>query len=134
MFRSAKDVDGAIEEVRTWADSLPGEFALDVTDYDDGTVIAVKGTLISSEIVVSVWLRLQPDLVVTQYRLHVQHRDGRLLWSHDRHPGHEEAPGMRGPEHVHRLSGGKEVRLPANPIDLSSVRDALIEASLEHAT
>lgn len=134
MFRSAQDVDGAIDEIGRWADSLPGDFTIEVTDYDDGVVIEVTGTLISSGLVLHAWLRLDPALVVNRYRFHVQHRDGRLLWRQDRHPGHDDAPGMRGPEHVHRLRAGHEVRLPADPVDLVGIRDALVEANLEHAT
>lgn len=133
MFHSAQTVEDAIDELARWADSLPGEFTIDVTDFTDATVIEVTGTLISSGLGLRVWLHVASNLEVEQYRFHVQHPDGRLLWRHDRHPGHEEAAGMRGPEHVHRRRGGVEVRRPDSPVDLLSIREALIQANLEHA-
>lgn len=77
---------------------MPGEFAIEVTDFTDATVIEVTGTLISSGLVLRVWLHVGSNLEVEQYRFHVQHPDGQLLWRHDRHSGHEDATGMRGPE------------------------------------
>lgn len=133
MFHSAQTVDDAVEEVSRWTDSLPGEFTVDVTDFTDAAVFEATGTLISSGLVLRVWLQVASSLAVEQYRFHVQHPDGRLLWRHDRHPGHEDAPGMRGLEHVHRLRAGIEVRHPADPVDLDGIREALIQANLEHA-
>lgn len=133
MFHAAQNIDEAVDEVGRWTDSLPGEFEVEVADFDDATVIEVIGILISSGLALRAWLQVNPNMAVEQYRFHVQHPDGRLLWRHDRHPGHEHAPGMRGPEHVHRLRGGKEVRLPADPVDRDAIRVALIEANLQHA-
>lgn len=47
--------------------------------------------------------------------------------------GHETAPGMRGPEHVNRRRASQEVRLQTDPVDLVMIREALIEANVEHA-
>lgn len=134
MFRSARDIEGAVEEVGRWADSLPGDFAIEVTDHTDGAVIAVTGVLISSGLSVRAWIHIDESSAVRQYRFHVQDPDGHLVWRHDNHPGHETAPGMRGPEHVHRLLAGKDVRLPTDPVDLLTLREALIEANVDHAS
>lgn len=133
MFRSARDVDGAIDEIGRWADSLPGDFAIEVTDYADGAVIAVTGLLMSSGLALRAWVHLDESALVHQYRFHVQDSGGQLVWRQDNHPGHETDPGMRGPEHVHRLRDGEEVRVPADPVDLVVIRDALIQANVEHA-
>src|SRR5665213_1758419 len=53
MFETAQTVDQAIDEVGRWADSLPGDFSIDITDHDDLTVIEVNGTLIASGIAVA---------------------------------------------------------------------------------
>lgn len=47
MFRSSGNIDEAIDEVTRWADSLPGEFSIDVTDHDGEVLIEVNGVLIS---------------------------------------------------------------------------------------
>lgn len=133
MFQSAHNSDEAIDEVVRWADSLPGEFAVDVTDYDDGLLIEVRGTLLSSGLSLAALLRLGDELAVQQYRVHLQHDDGRLLWRRDRHPGHEHEPGMTGPEHVHRVVGGRKVRRPSGPVELATIREQIITANLEYA-
>lgn len=58
MFRSARGIEGAIDEIGRWADSLPGEFAIEVIDYADGAVIAVTGVLISSGLGLRAWIHL----------------------------------------------------------------------------
>ena len=133
MFQSAHNSDEAIDEVVRWADSLPGEFAVDVTDYDDGLLIEVRGTLLSSGLSLAALLRLGDELDVPQYRFHLQHDDGRLLWRRDRHPGHAHEPGMTGPEHVHRVVGGREVRRPSGPVELATIPAQIITANLEYA-
>ncbi|HUF84060.1 MAG TPA: DUF6516 family protein [Acidimicrobiia bacterium] len=75
-----------------WADSLPGDFAIEVTDHTDGAVIAVTGVLISSGLVVRAWIHVDGSSRVRQYRFHVQDTAGGLVWRHDNHPGHENAP------------------------------------------
>ena len=114
--------------------SLPGEIAIEVTDHTDGAVIAVTGVLMSSGLSLRAWIHIDESSAVRQYRFHVQDTNGQLVWRHDNHPGHETAPGMRGPEHVHRLRAGKEVRVPVDPVDLVLIREALIEANVEHGS
>ena len=79
-------------------------------------------------------LVLESDLTVLEYRFHVRDGGDQLLWREDRHAGHEHERGMRGPEHVHRIQGGREVRLPADPVDLAGIREALIQANIDHAS
>ena len=133
MFRSAGNIDEAIDEVTRWADSLPGDFSIDVTDHDAEVLIELNGVLISSGLLLSASVLLAPDLTVLEYRFQLRHTDHGLLWRHDRHPGHENEPGMRGPEHVHQMRGGRAVRLPADPVDLVGMRDALVQANLDQA-
>ncbi|MEO7571259.1 MAG: hypothetical protein ABIX10_02375 [Acidimicrobiales bacterium] len=41
---------------------------------------------------------------------------------------------MRDLLQVHRLEAGHEVHLPADPVDLGSIRDGLVDANVEYAT
>lgn len=87
---------------------MPGELAVDITDYDDGLLIEVRGTLLSlSGPSLAALLPLGDELAVPQYRFHLQHDDGRLLWRRDRHPGHEHEPGMTGVELPGRRRRGR---------------------------
>ncbi|MBA2576191.1 MAG: hypothetical protein H0V05_06040, partial [Euzebyaceae bacterium] len=42
MFRSPQNLDEAVDEAGRWADSLPGDFAVEVTGFDDATVIQAR--------------------------------------------------------------------------------------------
>lgn len=133
MFRASSSIEDAIDEIATWADSLPGDFAVDVTEHDDLTIIDVAGALVSSGLRLQATLLVDAQVSVAEYRFDLRHPDGRLLWRQDRHPGHERAPGMRGPEHVHLVEKAGEVREPADPVELSSLREQLVQANLDHA-
>ncbi|MBL8776840.1 MAG: hypothetical protein JNK12_12945 [Acidimicrobiales bacterium] len=133
MFRSSTTIDEALEEIVGWADSLPGDFSIDVVDHDDATTIDLHGALISSAVEVRASLVVTADATVLEYRFDVRRREGGLLWRHDRHLGHEHDPGMRGPEHLHEVRAGKEVRLPSDPVDLAAVRVLLVQTNLDLA-
>jgi ribosome-associated toxin RatA of RatAB toxin-antitoxin module len=57
VFGRARTLEDAVEEVETWPDSLPGDFSVNVTSYDDSSVIAVDGSLIASAVVVHASIR-----------------------------------------------------------------------------
>lgn len=133
MFRSSTTVDEALDEIVGWADSLPGDFSIDVIDHDDATTIELHGALISSAVEVRASLLLAADASVLEYRFDVRQPNGGLLWRHDRHLGHEDDPGMRGREHLHEVRAGEEVRLPTDPVDLTAVRALLVQTNLDRA-
>jgi len=134
VFDRARSVDEAVGEIETWADSLPGDFSVNVTDYDDASLIEVDGSLIASGLVVRASIRVGPGATVDEYRFHVQTPRGQVAWRQDCHPGHEHERGMHGPEHVHQPRGSEEVRRPAPPATLESIRQALVVTNLDHAT
>jgi len=68
VFRSPQNLDEAVDEVGRWADSLPGDFAVEVTGFDDATVIQVTGALTSSGLVLRAGLLVTPGRAVEQSR------------------------------------------------------------------
>lgn len=133
MFDSARNIDEAIDEVVRWAGALPGDFAAGVTTYDEATVIAVHGTLMPSRLAVRARLAVRNDLTVERYRFHLQQEEGSLVWRHDRHPGHEYEPGMRGLAHLHRGGSEGERLVPDDGVDLARIADELVRANLENS-
>jgi hypothetical protein len=123
VFERARTLEEAVDEIETWADSLPGDFSVSVTSYDDSAVLDVDGSLIASALLVHVSIRAGSDATVEEYRFHVQTPDGQLVWREDCHSGHEHERGMHGPEHAHRPRGSGEVRRPAKPATLESIRE-----------
>jgi hypothetical protein len=136
MFERAADIDQAIDEVALLASSLPGDFDVGATDYDDLTIVTVRGRLIPSGCDVEIDLRLVETVHgvdVPEYRVSVR-RNGRLLWRADRHSGHESDPAMRGrSEHRHVRVRGAERRVPDTPQTLESIRRQIVATNIEQS-
>jgi hypothetical protein len=56
--RSPQNLDEAVDEVGRWADSLPGDFAVEVTGFDDARVIQVRICDIAAALEVTITERL----------------------------------------------------------------------------
>ena len=134
MFAWARTPDEAVDELATWAASLPGDFGLDVHPHGELDELRLTGTLVSSGCRLSATLYIVATvdgIGVPQYRFDLRTPDDDLVWRHDCHPGHTTEPGMTGEQHQHLIRSGAEVRVPDDFQTLASIREALVSANLD---
>lgn len=120
-------VDAALDFLLLWAERVGGVVrdGLSVAD-DPGGYIDVEQFHIdfpSAGTVLTIGMSFDSHLVVDFYEFDLRHRDGRLLWREDNHPGHEHEHG--GPHHLH-IGPEEKHRIATTPVTLADVAEKIV--------
>jgi hypothetical protein len=120
-----RTVAAAVEYLPVWAETIGGTLidGLQVTrGREEGEPVVVKVGIFhvsfeTHQTVLTVGLDMRPDLTCPWYTFDLRRVDGRLLWRHDNHPGHQAEHGGRrthlhiGPDEDHRVPVDEPVTL-----------------------
>ena len=120
-----RTVSAAVEYLPLWVETFGGTIVdgLDVTRvHEAGQPVAVRVERFhvafeTHRTVLTVGVTIRPDLTCAWYTFDLRRDDGRLLWRHDNHAGHEADHTGRlthlhiGPDEDHRIPVDRPVAL-----------------------
>lgn len=83
----------------------------------------------AQQTVLTVGMDVAGDTTANWYTFDLRRDDGRLLWRHDNHPGHETVHGGRSCRHPH-IGRDEEHRVPAEPVTLEDVAAKIVSTHI----
>jgi hypothetical protein len=132
-----RNLIAAVDYLPLWAETIGGVVldGLDVTEvFEDAELVAVEVARFrigfdAHGTVLSVGLAIAADLATPWYSFDLRRQDGRLLWRHDNHPGHEAEHAGKlthvhiGPDEDHRV-------LVATPVTLEDIAAKVVSTHI----